>query len=191
MSWLLLALLSVEVALAAALAALSARAALAIDSRTLRLLALSFALLALSSVLRLAWLLLDSGPALAASSALMAAAFFALAVSHVYSVPRGPERLPELALLPAPILAAYSLGEGVSLYLALYAAVETTIFYVESGYRASLEAALGLYALFASLLLGFTAVGIGNAALVAAAQVAGFALLLSSGLQSLRAGGGG
>ncbi|MGC9116681.1 MAG: hypothetical protein ACP5ID_03615, partial [Conexivisphaera sp.] len=150
MQALLLALVLLELAITAALAILSTRAALIVSSRTLRLLAASFDLLALSSAMKLVWLALSSDLALALSSATMAASFLALAISHVYSVsPDAGLRRLEALLLPAPLFAAYTLAKGVSLYLVLYAAVETTIFYAEMRYRASLLTAAGLYALFA------------------------------------------
>jgi hypothetical protein len=188
----LLALVVLEFALTAALAALSARAALGLESRTLRLLAASFGLLALSSALKIAWLILSSEIALALSSAVMAVSFFVLAISHVYSVsPRASASYMLLLMLPTPVLAAYTLAKGVSLYLVLYAAVETTIFYTENRYRASLLTATGLYVLFASLVLGFTSLGIANLLIVEAVQAAGYALLLASGVYSYRGAEGG
>jgi hypothetical protein len=187
----LLVLYVLEFVLTAIMAALSARAALGLASRTLRLLAISFTLLALSSALKVIWLALDLDLALALSSALMAVSFFALAISHVYSVtPRSSAPYMVLMLLPAPIFAAYTLAKGVSLYLVLYAAVETTIFYTENRYRASLLSALGLYVVFASLILGFTQVGIADELITEAVQVVGYALLLSSGIYSFSGSGG-
>ncbi len=188
----LLAVYSLELALTTALAALSARAALWLTSRTIRLLAASFVLLAFSSALKLAWGLLGADLALALSSACMATSFLALAVSHAYSVSqRPPLQYAFLALLPAPIFAAYTLARGVSLYLVLYAAVETTIFYAENRYWVAALSAAGLYAIFASLTMGFTQFGISNYLITEIVQVAGYALLLASGVYSFRGSGGG
>ncbi len=178
-----------ELVLTGGMAALSMRVAAKAGSRTMSLLAISFLLLALSSALKIAWAILALATALALSSILMAASFLALAISHVYSVGSGPSKadLYLIYALGSPAFVAYTLAKGVSLYLVLYAAVETTIFYLETRYRESLLSAAGLYSIFASLLLGFTVVGISSPLTAEALQLLGYLLLASSGIYTLSA----
>ncbi len=159
-----------------------------IPNRALSLLSLAFSFLTAGELIKLFAIL--SGPArllLPSGAAVEMVGFFLLALSHVYSIRRAA--LAMLAILPYPESTVYSLAKGISLYLILYVAVETSISYIETRYKESLLSSSGLYLLFAAQAISaFTTIGLANPIIGESLSLAGYALLAIPGILAYFAG---